>query len=232
MSALPKRKEEGHSRTGPRRVVKDVRVGTDYIKIKDTIRVPATRGTISLGEKTGVVVDKEEWDDLVERLEDLEALKVFEKMKDEPPEAFVSVAEVKRRLWTNNIKEARKGKGVTQVELARRLGCKQSYISKLEHPDYRPEVSTLERVAEALGVEVTELIWRGRRIVSMAKKPRDTYKYQFKIGNKIVHGGITDDLERREGEHQKKWPKGHIKQVGRRTTEEAARDWEEEKGYS
>jgi len=30
----------------------------------------------------------------------------------------------------------------------------------------------------------------------MAKKPRDTYKYQFKIGNKIVHGGITDDLER------------------------------------
>ncbi len=66
----------------------------------------------------------------------------------------------------------------------------------------------------------------------MAKKPRDTYKYQFKIGNKIVHGGITDDLERREGEHQKKWPKGNIKQVGRRTTEEAARDWEEEKGYS
>ena len=37
----------------------------------------------------------------------------------------------------------------------------------------------------------------------MAKKPRDTYKYQFKIGNKIVHGGITDDLERREGEFKK-----------------------------
>ena len=40
---------------------------------------------------------------------------------------------------------------------------------------------------------------------------RDTFKYQFKVGNKIVHGGITDDLERREAEHQKKWPKGHIK---------------------
>ena len=40
---------------------------------------------------------------------------------------------------------------------------------------------------------------------------RDTYKYQFKVGNKIVHGGITDDLERREGEHQQKWSKGHIK---------------------
>lgn len=65
----------------------------------------------------------------------------------------------------------------------------------------------------------------------MSKKPRDTYKYQFKEGNKILHGGITNDLERRESEHQQKWPKGHIKQVGRRTTEEAAREWEKEKGY-
>jgi len=63
-------------------------------------------------------------------------------------------------------------------------------------------------------------------------KPRDQYKYQYKIGNKIIHGGITDDLERREQEHQKKWPKGHITQVGCRTTEEAAREWEKKKGYS
>ena len=65
----------------------------------------------------------------------------------------------------------------------------------------------------------------------MSKK-RDTYKYHYKIGNKIVHGGITNDLERREQEHQDKWPKGHIKQVGRRTTEEAAREWEKDKGFS
>ena len=49
-------------------------------------------------------------------------------------------------------------------------------------------------------------------------KPRDTYKYQFKVGNKVMHGGITNDLERRETEHQEKWPKGHIKQVGNKTT--------------
>ena len=63
-------------------------------------------------------------------------------------------------------------------------------------------------------------------------KPRDTYKYQFKVGRKIVHGGITDDMERREQEHQQKWPKGHIKKVGRIVTEEAAREWEKEKGYT
>ncbi len=63
-------------------------------------------------------------------------------------------------------------------------------------------------------------------------KPRNHYKYQYKIGNKIVHGGITKDLERREQEHQQKWPKGHITQVGRKTIEDAARDWEKEKGYT
>lgn len=64
----------------------------------------------------------------------------------------------------------------------------------------------------------------------MAK--RDTYKYDFKVKNKIVHSGITDDLERREGEHKRKWPKGHIVQVGRRTTEEAALEWEKTKQKS
>ena len=63
-------------------------------------------------------------------------------------------------------------------------------------------------------------------------KLRDTYKYYFKVGNKIVHGGRINDLERREQEHQQKWPKGHITQVGRCTTEEAAREWEKDKGFS
>lgn len=63
-------------------------------------------------------------------------------------------------------------------------------------------------------------------------KRRDTYKYHFKVGNKIVHGGITNDLERRETEHQRKWPRGHIKQVGNRTTEEAARQWEDDNGFT
>jgi len=60
-------------------------------------------------------------------------------------------------------------------------------------------------------------------------KPRNTYKYDFKITNKIVHSGITKNLERREDEHQQKWPKGHIVQVGNKTTRDAAEAWEETK---
>lgn len=71
---------------------------------------------------------------------------------------------------------------------------------------------------------------KGVRIVMRRK--RDYYKYVFKDRRKIVHGGITTDLKDREKQHQRKWPKGHILQVGHRTTEEAARKWEEEQGYA
>lgn len=59
---------------------------------------------------------------------------------------------------------------------------------------------------------------------------RTTYKYHFKKGNKIVHTGITNDIDRREAEHRSEpgLSKGHIKQVGLRTTREAALEWERE----
>ena len=59
---------------------------------------------------------------------------------------------------------------------------------------------------------------------------RDTYKYQLKKGPKVVHKGITYDLGRREAEHQRDHPGSHIKQVGRRTTREAALKWERQGG--
>ena len=61
---------------------------------------------------------------------------------------------------------------------------------------------------------------------------RDWHTYYFKVGNTIVHRGITQDLDRREGEHQQKWPEGHIFQVGGPKTEDGARDWEKDQGVS
>ena len=58
---------------------------------------------------------------------------------------------------------------------------------------------------------------------------RDTYKHQFKSGNKILHVWITNDLERREQEHQSEIDiNGHIIQVGHRTTRDGAKEWEDE----
>ena len=44
-------------------------------------------------------------------------------------------------------------------------------------------------------------------------------KYDYKVGNQIKHSGITEDKERREGEHQRCWPGGRLVQVRRATTE-------------
>ena len=59
---------------------------------------------------------------------------------------------------------------------------------------------------------------------------RDTHKYHLKDGKKVVHRGITNDLERREAQHQEEFPGSHIQQVGRRITRNAALKWEREGG--
>ena len=63
----------------------------------------------------------------------------------------------------------------------------------------------------------------------MITLPRDTHKYHLKRGNRIIRSGVTNDLDRREGEHQREYGDDvHITQVGRRTTRPAARDWEKD----
>lgn len=58
---------------------------------------------------------------------------------------------------------------------------------------------------------------------------RDTYRYHFVEGNRIVYSGITTDLGKREQEHKRRFGEGgHIKQVGRATTRDAGLQWESE----
>ena len=58
---------------------------------------------------------------------------------------------------------------------------------------------------------------------------RDTYKYNFKLRNQVVHTGITKDLDRREKEHRRNsGVDGHITRIGIRTTLDAALKWERE----
>ena len=55
---------------------------------------------------------------------------------------------------------------------------------------------------------------------------RTIYRYRFKVDGRVVHCGFTTDLVRREREHRRRWPKGHIEQVGRATTRKQAWHWE------
>lgn len=52
-----------------------------------------------------------------------------------------------------------------------------------------------------------------------------TYCYRFRVRGRIVYHGITTDLERRQREHQRRWPEGRIEQVGEPTTHQRAWQW-------
>ena len=53
-----------------------------------------------------------------------------------------------------NIAHLRVARGLTQEQLAERMGAKQSTVARLEAGKYLPRLLTLERVAKALGGKV------------------------------------------------------------------------------
>lgn len=59
----------------------------------------------------------------------------------------------------------------------------------------------------------------------MKAEPKDTYKYQVKMGRKVVDRGCTSVLDRREAEIQERYPEARLQLIGRRTTREAALRW-------
>ena len=52
------------------------------------------------------------------------------------------------------LREARKEAGLTQSELAERIGADKAYVSKVEHGRTVPTVSTFYRIVAALGMQV------------------------------------------------------------------------------
>lgn len=62
----------------------------------------------------------------------------------------------------NRIREIRKAKQMTQVELARLAKVSQPHIHDLENGYRRASPETMERIAAALGVTVQELRGEGK----------------------------------------------------------------------
>ncbi len=54
-----------------------------------------------------------------------------------------------------SIRRIRESAGITQAELARRLGVSQSLVNRWESPAGRPQVATLQRIADALGLNLS-----------------------------------------------------------------------------
>ena len=56
------------------------------------------------------------------------------------------------------LKKLRQEKGMSQGDIARKLGVHRSYISRIERGVRNPTVKNVERIAEALGVSPHKLL--------------------------------------------------------------------------
>jgi transcriptional regulator with XRE-family HTH domain len=65
------------------------------------------------------------------------------------------VKSIARRL-----RELRKARGLTQAKLAKKAGVSFGYLARLETCHHDPQVGTLEKLARALKVSVSELVMR------------------------------------------------------------------------
>jgi len=57
-----------------------------------------------------------------------------------------------------NLKKLRLKKNMSQVDLATALNVDRAYISNIENGRMNPTLSTLEKIAGALGVSTSELV--------------------------------------------------------------------------
>lgn len=65
-----------------------------------------------------------------------------------------------RETLALNLKRLRTAAGLSQEELAHRVGIDRTYVSSLERRIYAASIDLVARLAEALGVEPDELLRR------------------------------------------------------------------------
>jgi transcriptional regulator with XRE-family HTH domain len=62
------------------------------------------------------------------------------------------------RKVIETIKDARQNKGLSQKQLATKLGTSQSYVSKLEQRQVRVDIIQLKKIAQQLNLDIKDLL--------------------------------------------------------------------------
>lgn len=94
----------------------------------------------------------------------------------------------------NRVKELREQKGLSQEQLADRVGAHYTTISKIERGVQQLNVRWMERIAEALGVTVREFVEQPEDIASrLSALEAKLDKATAKIDRLMAHLGIKED---------------------------------------
>ncbi len=96
---------------------------------------------------------------------------------------------------TRKLKELRKRSNVRLAELAERTGLTKGYLSRIENSKNPPPISTLARIAGALGVDITELFSKAQAPLQDDELAIDRKNEHFRSNTRGSHYGyIYEDL--------------------------------------
>ena len=98
------------------------------------------------------------------------------------------------------IAELRKEKGMTQLELAERMGVTDKAVSKWERDLSCPDINSLPNLAEILGVTVDELMQIKKEAENPSQSVQDIIQLVFKVvplamGVAVVVLSVMGELE-------------------------------------
>ncbi len=147
--ARPKR--SGSSLKGTSRGGRDVPRDRSHRRVLDGHPTYLVRDATT----THVVVPVDEYERLIKAEMALHAIAQIENEKDED---FIDADDFAIELATESVVKARKAAGLTQAQLAKKLGMPQSQISRIERNPDRTTVRTLKKIAKALRVDVRAFV--------------------------------------------------------------------------
>ncbi|MDR0311361.1 MAG: helix-turn-helix transcriptional regulator [Acidobacteriota bacterium] len=85
------------------------------------------------------------------------ALKDAQKAKEPTVPHEVAVRVLKERI--SPVQAWREYFGLTQTEVSARVGVSQFAFARMEAPDGKPRMSTVKKIADALGISPAQLKW-------------------------------------------------------------------------
>ena len=105
-----------------------------------------------------VLVPEDEFQKLQEALDDLDDIRAYDRAKATPQE-FVPATVVDRLIEGESpIRVYREHRGLTQDQLASTVGISKPYLSQLENGVRTPSVDTARALADALRVDIDDLL--------------------------------------------------------------------------
>ena len=113
---------------------------------------------IRIGREEAVIVPRKTWERLMENLEEMEDVKLYDRVKARK-EKTIEYDQLCRELGRSPLRYLRNLAGLTQSRLARKTGLSQSYIAKVEANERKLSPSARKKIARTLGIEPEKLIY-------------------------------------------------------------------------